>query len=91
MPISLHIPNLVKFYHFVIKILSENEKVKSIKGHNSVTNLRKMTNNNLNLHLVNINSHTKGVRAFRGKFGPHWSQKLKVAFHQFHPIGLLEE
>ena len=59
MPISLHIPNLVKFYHFVIKILSENEKVKSIKGHNSVTNLRKMTNNNLNLHLVNINSHTK--------------------------------
>ena len=59
MPISLHIPNLVKFYHFVIKILSENEKVKSIKGHNSVTNLRKMTNNNPNLHLVNINSHTK--------------------------------
>ena len=33
----------------------------------------------------------KGVRALRGKFGPLWSQKLKVAFHQFHPIGLLEE
>ena len=33
----------------------------------------------------------KGVRAFRGKFGPLWSKKLKVAFHQFHPIGLLEE
>ena len=55
MPISLHIPNLVKFYQFVLKILSENQKVKSIKGHNSVTNLRKMTNNNSNLHLVNIN------------------------------------
>ena len=33
----------------------------------------------------------KGVRALRGKFGPLYSQKLKVAFHQFHPIGLLEE
>ena len=33
----------------------------------------------------------KGVRALRGKFGPLWSQKLKDAFHQFHPIGLLEE
>ena len=33
----------------------------------------------------------KGGRALRGKFGPLWSQKLKVGFHQFHPIGLLEE
>ena len=33
----------------------------------------------------------KGVHALRGKFGPLWSQKLKVAFQQFHPIGLLEE
>ena len=33
----------------------------------------------------------KGVRSLRGKFGPLWSQKLKVAFHHFHPIGLLEE
>ena len=29
------------------------------KGHNSVTNLRTMTGNNLNLDLVNINAHTK--------------------------------
>ena len=29
------------------------------KGHNSVTNLRNMTAYNLNLDLVNINSHTK--------------------------------
>ena len=34
---------------------------------------------------------TKGVRALRGYFGPLQSQKLKVAFHQFHLIGLLEE
>ena len=29
------------------------------KGHNTVTNLRNMTDYNLNLDLVNINSHTK--------------------------------
>ena len=33
----------------------------------------------------------KGVRALRGYFGPLWSQKLKVAIHQFHLVGLLEE
>ena len=33
----------------------------------------------------------KGGRALRGYFGPLESQKLKVAFHQFHLIGLLEE
>ena len=34
---------------------------------------------------------TKGARALRGKFGPLWSQKLKIAFQQFLLIGLLEE
>ena len=33
----------------------------------------------------------KELRTLRGKFGSLWSQKLKVVFHQFHPIGLLEE
>ena len=33
----------------------------------------------------------KEVRALRGKFGPLLSQKLKVAFQENHPIGLLEE
>ena len=33
----------------------------------------------------------KELRALRGKFGPLWSQKLKIVFRQFHPIGLLEE
>ena len=50
---------LVIFGQFVLKILSENEKVKSITGHNSVTNLQKMINNNPSLHLVYINVHTK--------------------------------
>ena len=33
----------------------------------------------------------KGVRALMGYFGPLYSQKMKVAFHQFHLIDLLEE
>ena len=33
----------------------------------------------------------KALRALRGKFCPLCSQKLNVALHQFHPIGLLEE
>ena len=31
------------------------------------------------------------VRALRGSFGPLWSQKLKIAFHQFPLTGVLEE
>ena len=34
-------------------------KMTSIKDHNSVTNLRKMTGNNPKLDLVNINAHTE--------------------------------
>ena len=44
-------------------------------------------NNHLNF-LFNI---YKGVRALRGYFGPLLSQKLKIAFHQFLLIGLLEK
>ena len=32
-----------------------------------------------------------GVHALRDKFGPLWGQNLKVTFHQFYLIGLLEE
>ena len=53
------IKNLVKFYQFVLTILSGNIHVTSIKGHNTVTNLPKMTGNNSNLDLVNVNAHTK--------------------------------
>ena len=33
----------------------------------------------------------KGVRALRGYFGSLLSQELKIAFHQFLLIGLVEE
>ena len=39
--------------------MSGNKILISIKGYNSVTNLRKMTGNNPNLHLVNIEAYTK--------------------------------
>ena len=52
------IQNLVKFCPLVLKILSGNEILTSIKGHNSVANLRKMTHYNPNLDLVNANVYT---------------------------------
>ena len=39
----------------------------------------------------NMYPHTKGVRALRGLFGPLWSPNMKIAFHQFLLIVLLEE
>ena len=55
------IQNLVGFCQFVLKILSRNEILKSIKGRyvNSVKILRKMTGNNPKLDLVNDDVHTK--------------------------------
>ena len=53
------IQNLVRFYLFVIKILSGNEILTSIKGLNSVKILRKMTGNNPKLDLINVHVHTK--------------------------------
>ena len=53
------IQNLVGFCEFVLKILSGNEILMSIKGSNSVKILRKMTVNNPKLDLVNVNVHTK--------------------------------
>ena len=50
---------MVKFHSFVLKILSGNENLIPIKGYSSVTNLLKITGNNLNLDLANINAHTK--------------------------------
>ena len=51
--------NLVGFCQFVLKISSGNEILTSIKGHNSVKILRKMTGNNPKLDLVNVDVHTK--------------------------------
>ena len=54
------IQNLVRFCLFILKILSGNEILMSIKGRNSVKIWRKMTgNNNPKLDLVNVDVHTK--------------------------------
>ena len=53
------IQNLVGFCQFVLKILSGNEILTSIKGRNSVKILRKMTGNIPKLDLVNDGVHTK--------------------------------
>ena len=53
------IQNLVGFCQFVLKILSGNEILTSIKGRNSVKILRKMTDNNPKLDIVNVDVHTK--------------------------------
>ena len=53
------IQNLVGFCQFVLKILSGNEILTSIKGRNSVKILREMTGNIPKLDLVNDDVHTK--------------------------------
>ena len=53
------IENLDGFCQFVLKILSGNAILKSIKGRNSVKILQKMTGNNPKLDLVNVDVYTK--------------------------------
>ena len=53
------IQNLVRFCQFVLKILSGNKILTSIKGHNSIKILQKMTGNSPKLDLVNVDVHTK--------------------------------
>ena len=53
------IQNLVRFCQSALKILSGNEILMSIKGHNSVKILRKMTGNYPKLDHVNDDVHTK--------------------------------
>ena len=53
------IQNLVKFCQLVLKILSGNEILTSIKGRNSVANLRNLTVYNPNLDTINVNVYTK--------------------------------
>ena len=52
------IHNLVLFCQIVLKILSKNQILTSIKGRNSVANLRKTTIYNTNLDLVTDNVYT---------------------------------
>ena len=53
------IQNLVKFCPLVLKILSGNEILTSIKGHNSVANLRNLPLYNPNLDIINVKVYTK--------------------------------
>ena len=53
------IQNLVTFCQFVLKLLSKNQILTSIKGRNSVANLRKTIIYNTNIDLVNDDVYTK--------------------------------
>ena len=55
---DVYIQNLVLFCQFVLKILSKNQILTSIKGCNSVANLRKTKIYNTNLDLVTDNVYT---------------------------------
>ena len=52
------IQNLVKFNPLVLKILSGNEILTSIKGYNSVANVQKNVLYNPNLDVFNVNVYT---------------------------------
>ena len=53
------IQNLVLFCQFVLKILSKNGILTSIKGSNSVANLQKTKIYNTKVDLINDNVYTK--------------------------------
>ena len=55
------IQNLIKFCPFILKIWSKNQIYESIKGRNSVANMRKTTTciYNTNIDLVNDDVYTK--------------------------------
>ena len=53
------IQNLVKFCPLVLKILSGNEILRSIKGRNSISNLQNLMLYNPNLDTINVNVYTK--------------------------------
>ena len=53
------IQNLVKFCLFILKIWSKNLILESIKGRNSVANLRKTRIYNTNVDLVNDDVYPK--------------------------------
>ena len=55
----MYLQSLVSFCQFVLKILSKNQILISIKGCNSVANLRKTMIYNTNVDLVNDNVYTK--------------------------------
>ena len=61
----MNIQSLVLFCQFILKILSKNQILISIKGRNSVANLRKTKIYISNLDLVNHDVYTKvGLNLF---------------------------
>ena len=61
----MNIQNLVLFCQFILKILSKNQILTSIKGRYSVANSRKTKIYNTNVDLVNDNVYTKfGLNLF---------------------------
>ena len=50
---------MVRFCQFILKILSGNEILTSIKGRNALKIYRKITGNNPKLDIVNVDVHTK--------------------------------
>ena len=75
------IQNLVSFRQFVLKILSKNRILTSIKGSSSVANLRKTKLYNSNIDLVNDNGYTKfGLNLFI--FSQDIEQKLNSDVNQ---------
>ena len=55
----MRLQSLVSFCRFVLKIMSKNQILTSIKGRNSVANLRKTTIYNTKVDLVDDNVFTK--------------------------------
>ena len=55
----MFIQNLVLFCQLVLKTLSKNQILTSIKGRNSIENFRKTKIYNTNVDLVNDNVYTK--------------------------------
>ena len=53
------IQNLIKFCPFILMIWSKNRILESIKGRNSVANLRKTTIYHTNIDLVNDDVYSK--------------------------------
>ena len=53
----MYIKRLVRFCELVLKILSGNEILTSIKNRNSVKIWQKITDNNLKVDLVNVDAH----------------------------------
>ena len=79
--------NLVKFCPLVLKILSGNEILTSIKGRNSVRNFRNLTVYNPNLDLISVNVYTKFGKIL--SIGSQDIERTKF-LHQSRAVTLLQ-